>query len=66
MMAGVRPFPSLLGRTDDRARVARSDVMTAPAAPSAVQSRTAEVEGVRMHYLTAGKGPAVVLIHGGY
>ena len=27
-------------------------------------SRTAEVEGVKFHYLTAGQGPAVVLLHG--
>ncbi len=27
-------------------------------------SRTAEVDGVQFHYMTAGKGPAVVLIHG--
>src|SRR5437870_449839 len=29
-----------------------------------VTSRTAEVHGVRLHYLTAGRGPAVVLLHG--
>jgi pimeloyl-ACP methyl ester carboxylesterase len=27
-------------------------------------SRTADVEGVKFHYLTAGQGPAVVLLHG--
>src|SRR5207245_9163024 len=27
-------------------------------------SRTAEVEGVKPHYLTAGRGPEVVLLHG--
>src|SRR5438046_1830844 len=27
-------------------------------------SRTAEIDGVRFHYLTAGHGPAVVLLHG--
>jgi pimeloyl-ACP methyl ester carboxylesterase len=30
----------------------------------ATSSRTAEVEGVKLHYLTAGSGPAVILIHG--
>jgi pimeloyl-ACP methyl ester carboxylesterase len=30
----------------------------------AVSSRTAEVEGVKLHYLTAGHGPAVILLHG--
>src|SRR5262249_50422244 len=27
-------------------------------------SRTADVEGVKLHYLTAGRGPAVLLLHG--
>ncbi len=31
---------------------------------SAIQSRTAEVHGVKLHYLTAGHGPAVILLHG--
>jgi pimeloyl-ACP methyl ester carboxylesterase len=31
---------------------------------SAVNSRTAEVEGLKLHYLTAGHGPAVILLHG--
>jgi pimeloyl-ACP methyl ester carboxylesterase len=29
-----------------------------------IVSHTAEVEGVKLHYLTAGHGPAVVLLHG--
>ena len=29
-----------------------------------ILSRTAQVNGVQLHYKTAGKGPAVVLIHG--
>ena len=32
--------------------------------PAAIRSRFAKVGGVRMHYLTAGKGPPVVLLHG--
>src|SRR5271170_83967 len=31
---------------------------------NAISSRDAEVEGIKLHYLTAGKGPAVILIHG--
>jgi pimeloyl-ACP methyl ester carboxylesterase len=31
---------------------------------SAISSRTGEGDGVRLHYLTAGTGPAVLLIHG--
>lgn len=34
------------------------------AASNGIQSRTAQVEGVQLHYMTAGKGPALVLIHG--
>src|SRR5262245_19824420 len=30
----------------------------------AIDSRFADVEGLRLHYLTAGKGPAVILLHG--
>lgn len=31
---------------------------------SAIASRSATVEGVKLHYLTEGRGPAVILIHG--
>src|SRR5438477_6660466 len=34
------------------------------AAQSAIASRTASVDGVKLHYLTAGHGPAVILLHG--
>jgi pimeloyl-ACP methyl ester carboxylesterase len=33
-------------------------------AANAILSRTAEVEGLKLHYLTAGHGPAVILLHG--
>jgi pimeloyl-ACP methyl ester carboxylesterase len=36
----------------------------AAAPPDAIASRTAEAAGVKIHYLTAGHGPAVILIHG--
>jgi pimeloyl-ACP methyl ester carboxylesterase len=29
-----------------------------------IVSRSAEIEGVKLHYLTAGSGPALVLLHG--
>jgi pimeloyl-ACP methyl ester carboxylesterase len=31
---------------------------------TAIDSRFATVDGVRLHYLTAGRGPAVLLLHG--
>ncbi len=30
----------------------------------AINSRTAEIDGMKLHYLTAGHGPAVILLHG--
>jgi pimeloyl-ACP methyl ester carboxylesterase len=41
-----------------------SAVAQADAATKNIVSLTAEVDGVKFHYMTAGKGPAVVLIHG--
>jgi pimeloyl-ACP methyl ester carboxylesterase len=32
--------------------------------PGAIESRFAEVDGIKIHYLTAGRGPFVILIHG--
>jgi hypothetical protein len=32
--------------------------------PNAIESRFAEVEGIKLHYLTAGHGPSVILLHG--
>ena len=29
-----------------------------------ISSRTAQVDGIKLHYLTAGRGPAVLLLHG--
>src|SRR5260370_12648349 len=34
------------------------------AGANSIASRTAEVEGIKLHYLTAGQGPAVILLHG--
>jgi pimeloyl-ACP methyl ester carboxylesterase len=31
---------------------------------NAIASRTADVEGIKVHYLTAGHGPVVILLHG--
>src|SRR5579863_6321373 len=35
-----------------------------PAAANPIASRFAEVNGTKLHYLTAGHGPALVLLHG--
>jgi pimeloyl-ACP methyl ester carboxylesterase len=35
----------------------------APAA-NAIESRTAQADGVKLHYLVAGRGPSVILLHG--
>jgi pimeloyl-ACP methyl ester carboxylesterase len=41
-------------------------VGTASAAPpdNGIVSRTAKVDGAELHYMTAGQGPAVILLHG--
>lgn len=36
----------------------------AAATKSAIESRTAVADGVKLHYLTSGQGPAVILLHG--
>jgi pimeloyl-ACP methyl ester carboxylesterase len=36
----------------------------AGASENAIESRSAEVDGVRLHYLTAGHGPPLILLHG--
>lgn len=37
---------------------------TAWAATADIVDKTADVDGLKLHYLTAGKGPAVILLHG--
>jgi len=37
---------------------------TSGALETPIASRTADVDGVRLHYLAAGKGPALILLHG--
>lgn len=38
--------------------------MSGQAATSVISSRTANVDGLKLHYLTAGQGTAVILLHG--
>jgi len=35
-----------------------------PGTPETIASKTATVDGIQFHYLTAGNGPAVILLHG--
>jgi pimeloyl-ACP methyl ester carboxylesterase len=35
-----------------------------PASTSTMQAHDAQVEGLKIHYLTAGSGPALILLHG--
>jgi pimeloyl-ACP methyl ester carboxylesterase len=44
--------------------LAASLCASAEAPVKAVASRTAEAGGVRFHYLTAGHGPPLILLHG--
>jgi pimeloyl-ACP methyl ester carboxylesterase len=41
-----------------------SGSLCARAAADAISSQSAEVDGVKLHYLRAGRGPAVILLHG--
>ena len=38
--------------------------VSAQAPETSIESRTAKIDNVQLHYLTAGKGPAVLLVHG--
>lgn len=43
---------------------ARAAAADAAAADSTIASRTADIDGLKLHYLTAGHGPALILLHG--
>lgn len=38
--------------------------VSAQAQPGPIESRSAQVDGINIHYLMAGKGPTVILLHG--
>jgi pimeloyl-ACP methyl ester carboxylesterase len=44
--------------------VSASALAQAPAATGSPVTRSAQVEGVKLNYMIAGRGPAVILIHG--
>ncbi len=41
-----------------------SNLARAQTTPQAISSRFAEVDGIKVHYLAAGHGPTVILLHG--
>ncbi len=41
-----------------------TNLVRTSATPETIVSRFAVVDGVKLHYLTAGRGPTVILIHG--
>src|SRR5437879_3955507 len=44
--------------------LAASLAANAHAATETIASKTTEVDGLKLHYLTSGHGPAVILLHG--
>jgi pimeloyl-ACP methyl ester carboxylesterase len=44
--------------------LALSAAIAQPSTDSVIAARDAEVGGVKLHYLTAGEGPVVILLHG--
>ena len=64
MKRASKPFasPAILGFLVLSASFAA--IAHADGAASAIASRSAEVDGVRLHYLKAGQGPALILLHG--
>jgi pimeloyl-ACP methyl ester carboxylesterase len=62
MKRALRASPVL--PTFDPLSVSVSATAHANARGDAFVSRTADVDGVNLHYLTGGQGPAVILLHG--
>jgi pimeloyl-ACP methyl ester carboxylesterase len=60
MKSALKPLPALAGLIF----FAAAALATASAQRETIVSRTSQVDGVRLHYLTAGRGPAVLLLHG--
>ena len=57
-------FSGAFGKAEVKAETKASAEASAEVEAKAIASRTAEVSGVKIHYLVAGHGPAVILIHG--
>jgi pimeloyl-ACP methyl ester carboxylesterase len=59
-----RPFPVLGPAWVSFLLVVALSVAARAASEDTILSRSANAQGVEFHYLTAGKGPAVILLHG--
>jgi pimeloyl-ACP methyl ester carboxylesterase len=46
------------------AAMSQTKLSQAQSGPDTIESRFGEVDGIKIHYLTAGHGPAVILLHG--
>ena len=60
----MRASPSIIRVVASAMLLLPLAVARAQSADGAIESKFATVEGVKIHYLTAGHGPAVVLLHG--
>ena len=60
MKLALKPFTGLAALI----LFATTPAARASAQTGAIASRTSQVNGVELHYLTAGHGPAVILLHG--
>ena len=64
MKPTLNHFTSLAASAVLAASVAFPAMMYGRAPGTSIASRTAEIDGVKLHYLTAGHGPALILLHG--
>jgi len=64
MKPTLNRFTSLAASAVLAASVAFPAMMYGRAPGTSIASRTAEIDGVKLHYLTAGHGPPLILLHG--
>lgn len=60
----MKRIATLLGSIALLLFFSKPNPVNATQATEAIASRMATVDGLKLHYLTAGKGPAVILLHG--
>ncbi|GAA2098571.1 alpha/beta hydrolase [Streptomyces albiaxialis] len=64
LTAGAAAATAVPGGTSKPDSSDASATPAMPAAPAGFRHEFADVRGVRMHYVTGGRGPALVLLHG--